>query len=276
MKPLIIGGGGFLGLHLYKILEGEAIIFDLPHVCCRLEPHPCYSTNLDGFIDAADRVYNFAGILGTSSTFEHIELTIETNITLAVRVMKKCKEAGKTLINIGIGRDWWLSPYAITKRCMRSFAQMYYKEGLKGCTLIPYNAYGPGQKYSQVAKLVPTTIYNIMNNIPVPIYGGNQVVDMVYAVDIAKYITELRRFEGQEIEIGSGVPIKVTSVVDMICRKMRKLGFKPEVEFLPTRRGEDDSEQSVSSHPISMIDLSEGLDLTIDWFLNATDKERIA
>ena len=140
MKNLVLGGLGFIGSHVCDYL-GEVSVYDI-HLPSHSK-YKCYTNNLDMLIQQSDIVYNFAGVLGTTSSFNYIQEIIETNITFATLVMEKCLEYKKILVSVGMPSEesGWRNPYSITKTCMRQFAKMLYERGLMGCTIIPYNVY---------------------------------------------------------------------------------------------------------------------------------------
>lgn len=268
MKSLVLGGCGFIGSHVCEALskKDEIRVYDIYH-----DPYLKFdfSNDLDESIKWADKIYNFAGILGTSSSFNYIPKIVETNIKFSTEVMIMCKHRNKILIDIGVPPAMWLNPYAITKACMTKFAEMFYVvEEMKGCTIIPYNVYGERQVFTVTQKLVPTVIHCILNNMSIPIFGkGNQIIDMMYAKDLAKCITQIDQFEGQTIHIGTGEEIKVIEIVKMICDKMN---VEMNVEWLPTRKGEADEVKVVAPNEEwqkeNLIFLSDGLDKSIEWY----------
>jgi UDP-glucose 4-epimerase len=276
---LVIGGSGFIGSHICDYLDGKVIIYDI--YCHPNTPYECHNSRLDELISNADIVYNFAGILGTSSSFEYIQKTIDVNISFAVNLMEKCLAKGKTLISVGLpSESMWLNPYSITKGCMRRFAQMFYEGGLKGCTVIPYNVYGERQAYSKTQKLIPTVIHSILEGEPIPVYNkGQQNIDLIYVKDVARFVVGLKDFSGREIHVGSGMPIKVIDVVDKICAIM---GVMPNIDWIPRRRGEGESVNVVSPNAIDgidfvdCIDLAEGLRKTISWYESFYDFNKVS
>lgn len=272
MKCLVLGGCGFIGSHVCDALAQkghDVFVYDV-----WLDPNCKYPMGapdkeadwLNVLIKDTDRVYNFSGILGTSSSFDYVSHILEVNTNFAVYIMQKCLKYGKTLISIGVPPAMWLNPYAITKACMTEFSKMFYAEGLKGTTLIPYNIYGERQVFTVTEKLVPAVIHRILHNEPIKVYGhGRQQIDMMYVKDLAKYVAEIDHFGADTIHIGTGKAITVLEIVEAICEKM---DVKPNIEWRETRKGEAEEVYVVapSINTNVITDLTAGLDYTIEWY----------
>jgi UDP-glucose 4-epimerase len=276
MKCLVLGGCGFIGSHVCDALRQkghDVFVYDAwidPN--CKY-PKSYFSLDnsewLDTLIADSERVYNFAGILGTASSFDYVSETIEVNVNFAVDVMEECLRSDATLISVGVPPAMWLNPYAITKSCMLEFSKMFYGRGLKGVTLIPYNIYGERQVFTKTEKLIPATIHRILNNEPIKIYGqGKQQIDLLYVKDFAKYVASIDHFGADTIHVGTGEAITVLEVVNAICSKMGV--EEPNIEWLGIRDGEAEEVYVVApssiGNEIILTDLTLGLDYTIDWY----------
>ena len=100
------------------------------------------------------------------------------------------------------------SPYAATKassdHLIRSYIRTYKLPAvISNCS----NNYGPRQ---HPEKLIPKIIYNILNNLPIPIYGkGNNSREWLYVNDHCKAleILALNGKIGENYNIGSNINI---------------------------------------------------------------------
>lgn len=268
MKNLILGGSGFIGSHICDAVGGDVVVYD------KIQ-HPyylSYTEGLESLIRESDIVYNFAGALGTSSSFGYMEETVKTNTMLAVSVMDNCLKYKRPLINIGVPLSMWKNPYAISKHCMMSFAEMYYDEGMMGYTLIAYNVYGERQIFSQTEKLVPAVVHRILHHEPIKIYGaGKQEIDMVYVKDVAKLVAmigaNICSFNGKEIHAGTGEAVTVMEVINTICDIMGVPEEERNFQFMGRRRGEGEKVCVVSPSSITTsVTLREGLEKTVEWY----------
>ena len=133
------------------------------------------------------------------------------------------------------------SPYAATKassdHLIRSYIRTYKLPAvISNCS----NNYGPRQ---HPEKLIPKIIYNILNNLPIPIYGkGNNSREWLYVNDHCKAleILALNGKIGENYNIGSNINISNLDLVKNIIRIMKtKCKNKPRIIFVKDRPGHD-------------------------------------
>jgi len=173
------------------------------------------------------------------------------------------------------------SPYSASKAASDHFVRAYgetYK--------LPYvitncsNNYGPNHFPE---KLIPLFINNIINNKPLPVYGdGNYTRDWLFVVDHAAAI-DLVFHEGKNHEtynVGGFNEWKNIDLVKLLCKIMdAKLG-RPAGEserlitFVKDRPGHD-LRYAIDASKINKelgwqpsVTFEEGLNFTVDWFLN--------
>lgn len=264
-KDLVLGGCGFIGSHVCDALAEfghEVVVYDVYQ-----DPNCKFPIQKGLEVEGFDRVYNFAGVLGTSSSFNYIPHAIYANVDFAARVMNMCFKSNVELLNVALPPSMWLNPYAITKDCMRQFANMFYDQGLRGITIIPYNIYGERQIYTVTEKLIPSIIHHILNHKLIPVYSlGQQVIDLMYVKDLAKFVASIDDFDGSVIHAGTGKGITVLDVVHLICDMMKA---EAHVYWLPRRKGEAEKVYVVADKPtsgISFTNLTDGLKNTIEWY----------
>ena len=167
------------------------------------------------------------------------------------------------------------SPYAATKassdHLIRSYIRTYKLPAvISNCS----NNYGPRQ---HPEKLIPKIIYNILNNLPIPIYGkGNNSREWLYVNDHCKAleILALNGKIGENYNIGSNINISNLDLVKNIIRIMKtKCKNKPQIIFVKDRPGHD-LRYALNSKKIRKqfnwkpkVSLSTGLAKTIDWYI---------
>lgn len=173
------------------------------------------------------------------------------------------------------------SPYSASKASSDHFVRAY------GETYgIPYvisncsNNYGPNQFPE---KLIPLFINNIINNKPLPVYGdGNYTRDWLFVIDHAIAIDTVfhKGNNAETYNIGGFNEWKNIDLVKLLCQQMdkklnRTLGTSEKlITFVKDRPGHDlryaiDASKIKNNLGwIPSVTFEEGLNKTIDWYLN--------
>ena len=172
------------------------------------------------------------------------------------------------------------SPYSASKAASDHFVSSWFKT-YKLPTVISNcsNNYGPRQFPE---KLIPLTIMKIINNEKIPIYGnGSNIRDWLFVDD---HIDALRTLSmkgepGKKYCIGGGQELNNLKIINLICEKMdKKLKNKNKsnslISFVQDRAGHDyrySIDYTLISEELNWApktSLDEGLDRTLDWYLN--------
>ena len=171
------------------------------------------------------------------------------------------------------------SPYAASKasadHLIKSYIRTYRIPAIiSNCC----NNYGP---YQFPEKLIPKIISNIVSNKPLPIYAkGHNSREWIYVDDHCRALYKIYRKGkiGESYNVGSNINLKNINIVKNIIRifkkKGHKIGKKVKIKFVKDRPGHD-FRYALNSKKIyrelgwkSQINLINGLNLTIDWYLN--------
>ena len=167
------------------------------------------------------------------------------------------------------------SPYSASKASSDHLVKAYYRTYnlpviISNCS----NNYGPNQNPE---KLIPKIIFNILNNLPVPIYGKGvnsrewlHVEDHCRALEIISKRGEI----GENYNIGSGINLSNINLIKIIIKIMKKKSNnKAIIHFVKDRPGHD-LRYAINSLKIRKkfkwkpkIKLTDGLLSTIDWYL---------
>ena len=168
------------------------------------------------------------------------------------------------------------SPYAASKASSDHLVYSYYHTYklpiiITNCS----NNYGPKQ---HPEKLIPKIIYNIINNIDIPIYGdGRNSREWIYVKDHCCALLDIlnKGKIGEFYNIGSNENI---NNID-ICKKLFKifnkfnLKSKSKIKFINDRPGHD-RRYALNSNKIikelkwkRKIKIDEGLNQTVKWYL---------
>ena len=170
------------------------------------------------------------------------------------------------------------SPYAASKassdHLIKSYTRTYDIDAvISNCC----NNYGPGQFPE---KLIPTLIFNILNNNPLPIYGkGLNSREWIHVEDHCKGIFALfkKGKNGESYNIGTGKNINnlnLTKLLLKIVSKKISVGKKVKIKFVKDRPGHDiryalnckKISKKLKWYPSTKFE--NGLSDTFDWYLN--------
>ena len=171
------------------------------------------------------------------------------------------------------------SPYSASKassdHLIKSYSRTYKLHVMiSNCC----NNYGPAQFPE---KLIPTLIFNILNNKPLPIYGrGKNSREWIHVDDHCKGLFKIYKSGkiGESYNIGSGNNINNLNLTKFLLKiiKSKKIyiGKKVKIKFVKDRPGHD-FRYALNSNKIQKnlkwypnMKFSFGLEKTIDWYLN--------
>tara|TARA_Y100001980_G_C14538738_1_gene315995 strand:- start:677 stop:1705 length:1029 start_codon:yes stop_codon:yes gene_type:complete len=170
------------------------------------------------------------------------------------------------------------SPYAASKASSDHLVYSYIRTfKLNGIITNCSNNYGPKQ---HPEKLIPKLIYNIINNLPLPLYGkGKNSREWIFVDDHCDALIKILKKGklGEFYNIGSNINYKNIDIAKLlinIAKKRIKLGDKVKIDFVKDRPGHD-FRYALNSNKInqklkwkSKTNLRNGLKKTFDWYLN--------
>jgi dTDP-glucose 4,6-dehydratase len=171
------------------------------------------------------------------------------------------------------------SPYASSKASadllIKSFVRTYkFPAIISNCS----NNYGPNQFPE---KLIPKIIFNILNNIPIPLYGkGLNSREWLHVYDHCKALDILSRKGkiGQNYNIGSDKNysnLQLTKLIIKIMKKQKTKNIKKiKTIFVKDRPGHD-LRYALNSNKIKknlkwkpVYNFKNGLEQTVKWYLD--------
>jgi nucleoside-diphosphate-sugar epimerase len=290
MRTVVVGGQGFLGSAVAAELLArgdEVVVFD--HAA---DPRTCAEVFGDGSVDlvpgdmldprsltaafsGADEVYHLAGMLGTSELEDSILAAVHGNIIGAVNVFDAAIASGVPVVFYPAKPNVWLNTYTVTKFAAEQFGRLYsLNKWLNVPSLRYFNAYGPRQSITPVRKLIPTFAIQALSGAPLTVYGdGQQVVDLIFAPDLARITVDYARNEhqGEAIDCGRGVPLTVLEIASAVNEFFES---PSGIVHLPMRRGETEGTQLVSDlssltktlGPLQFADFASSLAETLHWY----------
>ncbi len=174
------------------------------------------------------------------------------------------------------------SPYSASKagadHLIKSYVRTYNLDAvISNCC----NNYGPGQFPE---KLIPTLIFNILNNKPLPIYGkGLNSREWIHVEDHCKALLKIYRNgqKGESYNIGTEININNLNLTKFLLKVVKKkkinIGKNVKVKFVKDRPGHDlkyalnskKIRKSLSWRPKK--NFINGLSDTFDWYFKNYD-----
>ncbi len=258
-KVLIIGGTGFIGYHLAKLLLSKKYL-----ITCLSTSKPVkkrklrnvlyiqqditksqklkkvnknfnYVVNLGGYVDHSNKkmTYNthYKGCINLVQIFKKSKIKsfvqVGSSLEYANQKSPQLEKTGKMPTSI-----YGKSKFLASKYLMRNFKLNKFP-----VTIIrAYQVYGPKQDNN---RLIPIVITNCLKNKSFPCSEGNQLRDFLYIDDFVSAIyktLENKKAIGKIINIGYGKAYKVKDVINTI-RDIIKKG-KPKFGIIDLRKDE--------------------------------------
>ena len=168
------------------------------------------------------------------------------------------------------------SPYAASKAASDHLVYSYYHTYklpimITNCS----NNYGPKQ---HPEKLIPKIIYNLINNIDIPIYGdGKNSREWIYVKDHCEALLEVFKHGkiGEFYNIGSNENINNLNITSKLLKifKDKMINTKSKIVFINDRPGHD-RRYALNSNKLvkelnwkKKIKIEEGLKKTVNWYI---------
>jgi nucleoside-diphosphate-sugar epimerase len=180
------------------------------------------------------------------------------------------------MVQISVGNYFMDNSYSITKSTAERFARMYHNEHKVDVSIVrALNAFGEGQKWHPVRKMMPYFISRALKDLPIEIYGdGSQQMDFVYVGDVANILINVleTRPYGETHEAGTGVGPNVRWWAEKVTELS---GSHSIITYLPMRPGEPEKSKVVASNPYGFpyTDTVTALKKVITWYRKTLNKE---
>ena len=170
------------------------------------------------------------------------------------------------------------SPYSASKASADHLIKSYVRTfGINASISNCCNNYGPGQFPE---KLIPTLIFNIINNKPLPIYGkGINSREWIFVEDHCEGLISIlnKGKNGESYNIGTGRNINNLNLtkllLNIVKNKKIKIGNRVKVKFVKDRPGHD-LRYALNSNKIRkhlkwkpLKNFNDGIIETFDWYL---------
>jgi UDP-glucose 4-epimerase len=175
-----------------------------------------------------------------------------------------------------------ISPYGAAKLTSEAYCQAYAGSfGMKTCALRFSNVYGPysDRKTSAVAKFIRL----LLAGEEVTIFGdGEQTRDFLFVEDLSEAILAAGRaeLEGAVFHVATGEETTINALFAELTRLLEPAGIAPSFRYEPPRAGEILRNYASIEKIKDMLgwsprqSLADGLQVTVDWFLQEKDREK--
>lgn len=301
-KICVTGGAGFLGTHLINEIRarGAEQIFVPTIDKYNLVQRESILKMLDD--SRPDVIIHLAAhVGGIGANREHPAEFFYDNLMMGVQLLHEAYVRGvEKFVAIGTvcaypkftpvpfkEDDLWIgypeetnAPYGLAKKMLLVQSQAYRDQyGYNSIFLLPVNLYGPGDNFDpRSSHVIPALIRKCVEARAqgvdhIEVWGdGSPTREFIYAEDAARGIalaTE-RYNKSDPVNLGSGFEISIKDLVQTIARMT---GFEGELVWDTTkpngqpRRALDTSRAKQEFDFEARTDFEEGLQKTIDWYL---------
>ena len=280
MKKVIVTGGlGFIGSNLINILKEKYYVINIDKVTYasnfnnispEIKNYQFYKHDINNKIFIKNIlkkfnpsiIFNLAAETHVDRSIDGPKKFIESNILGVFNLLEAIRDYKKKIKLIHISTDEVYgdikknykskeedrynpsSPYSASKASgdllIKSYIRTYKIPAIiTNCC----NNFGPNQ-YPE--KLIPTIIYNILNNKPIPIYGrGKNIREWIYVEDHCKALIKIaeKGIIGENYNVGSGTVLNNVQIAEKIISNFKKIiypqNIKTEIYFVKDRPGHD-------------------------------------
>ena len=313
-KVIVTGGLGFIGSNLINILKNKYFIINIDKITYasnfkNIDPdiknYKFYKQDINNkiFIKNILKKYN-PSIIFNLAAETHVDRSIdgpkkfmESNILGVFNLLESIKDYKKKIKLIHISTDEVYgdikknhkskeedrynpsSPYAASKASgdllIKSYIRTYKIPAIiTNCC----NNFGPNQ-YPE--KLIPTIIYNILNQRPIPIYGkGKNVREWIFVKDHCNALIKIseKGIIGENYNIGSEKILSNVEIAKKIISNFKKITYnnniKTIINLVKDRPGHDLRYCLDSSKIKNKLkwrcdnDFDQRINETIKWYIN--------
>jgi nucleoside-diphosphate-sugar epimerase len=295
---LVIGGTGFIGSHLLKrvIKEGwsaTSISLHAPTERRFIDSVNYIQANLDNekeimscLCNGFDYVVNLGGYIDHKNFNDGGRDLIDSHFIGVMNLVQSLpKDKLKCFVQIGSSdeygnavspqketiREQSISPYSFSKMAATHFLQMLNQTENFPCIILRlFLTYGPEQ---DIKRFLPQIIIGCLHGRTFPVSEGKQLRDFCYIDDVVDAILctlNARNAIGEVINIASGQPVSIRSMVNRIQKRIGK--GEPLYGAIPYRVGENmELYASIGKarHLLGWspnITLEEGINKTVAWY----------
>jgi UDP-glucose 4-epimerase len=260
-KAVVLGAGGFIGLHLVNELEKQG--YDL--ICFDLTISPDWpgsAIKIAGdfqappqeLLDQMDEalIFHLISVTRPSMDTEHIADAINQDLVATVQCLEATKNNDVRWVFISSGGTIYgnqgntpiretecpnpICSYGLIKLTLENYFALYRRLcGLDYVIVRPANPYGPGQDPLRGQGLIPCLLYKALNKQPIEIWGDGSVIrDYVYISDAIEGIiaTAQMGISGETYNVSIGKGHSINELISLITEMSN---ISPNISYKPAR-----------------------------------------
>ena len=231
-----------------------------------------------------DTIFHLAAIAGVRKSFENPNEYFKINVEGTENILKTFENinelifASSSSVYGDLKSDQFpvkeehslnpISPYGESKKQAELLCKTYSEKlKIKTSILRFYTVYGPRQRPDEaIMKFINLSI----SGKPIPIYGdGTKIRDYTFVSDIVNGIILSQKFGNGTYNLGSGNPISINQMVDIIEEKLgkkitRQYIDSPKGDVFKTHADITKAEKELKFFPKTKF--QDGIEKTIDWY----------
>jgi nucleoside-diphosphate-sugar epimerase len=306
-KYLVTGGAGFIGSNIvHSLVKKQAQVRVIDNLSTGdeknldgirseiefMEGDICNPNTIKKATEGIDYIIHQAALPSVPRSIDNPNATHESNINGTLSVLLAARDQGvKRVVFAGSSSAYGespelpkkenmlpapLSPYAATKLAGEFYCQTFSTVyGLETLTLRYFNVFGPRQNpESQYAAVIPKFITILMDEKSPTIYGdGEQTRDFTYVENVVSaniLACQVEKTAGEVINIATSQRISLNQLYTLLTKIVKK---DIPAKYAPARTG--DVKHSLADITLAekllgyrpSIDLKEGLEQTVAWFM---------
>lgn len=306
MKCLILGGGGFIGLHLCEALVNQGIkvrIFERPKL--KFQEPTRFRNHVEWFEGDFSNSSDVLGALKDCEVVFHLISTVlpknsnadpiydlESNVIATVKMLDLARECKiRKIIFVSSGGTIYGNPkiipvpethptdplcsYGVGKLAIEKYLQLYnHLYGLDYCILRLSNPYGERQPTNTSQGAVAVFLQKALRGELIEIWGdGNVVRDYIYIKDVIDAMLNALNYQGVNrifnIGCGHGYSInEVISTIESVIGHQIKKKYKSSRSFDVSVNILDISLAREFLHWEPKTSFYEGLTIMREWIIN--------